>query len=113
VTEKLRPGGLRVTRYDDTHIVGVIDAEKSGTLFLSVPYDRRWRILVDGAERETAPTMGAFTGVELEAGQHTVELVFRPGIAPLAGVVLSAAAAGVVMAVSSEMYKKRKVLILE
>ncbi|MDR1330449.1 MAG: YfhO family protein [Oscillospiraceae bacterium] len=97
VVDKLRSGTLLVSEYDDTHISGVVDAEKNGTLLLTIPYDERWHIRIDGEERETTPVMGAFTGVELEAGRHTVELVFRPGPAPVAGVLVSVV--GVVMVV--------------
>lgn len=57
---------------------GTIDAGEGGTLFLTIPYDEGWTVTVDGKEAITRPVWKAFTGVELKAGTHTVELRYYP-----------------------------------
>ena len=59
---------------------GTIDAGEGGTLFLTIPYDEGWTVMVDGKEAITRPVWKAFTGVELTAGTHTVELRYYPQI---------------------------------
>lgn len=87
----LREGGLRVTAQSSAHLEGTVNAAKDGTLFLSIPYDQGWTVKVDGKKAETFPIAkakkepgqkekndGALLGVVVPAGQHTVELTFRP-----------------------------------
>lgn len=87
----LREGGLQITSQSSTHLEGTVQAAQAGTLFLSIPYDQGWTVKVDGKPAETFPIAraeaepdekekndGALLGVVMPAGEHTVELTFRP-----------------------------------
>jgi hypothetical protein len=57
----------------------------------SVYQDGGWRLLVDGQPRETVLTNGPFVGSWLPAGEHRVDLLYRPP-AFVAGMALAALA---------------------
>ncbi len=86
VMEALSPSGLRLTRADVTRLRGEISAEKTGILFLSVPYDEGWTVRVDSEKAELLPVGEGLTGIRLEAGDHAISMDycpkgFKPGLA--------------------------------
>ena len=60
------------------HISGKIQSQSAGILVLSMPYSDGWSCLVDGKEHPTILANHAFLGIELEPGQHEIELTFFP-----------------------------------
>ncbi len=70
--------GLNVTKYTSTKIEGNIDVGSSGTLLTSIPYEKGWKLYVDGKRTETSMAMNAFLTAKLEAGHHDIELVYCP-----------------------------------
>lgn len=76
--EKLKSEMLNVTEYSDTKIEGTVTAEKDGTLFTSIPYEKGWRAYVDGKRVEVNSINEAFCSIDMTAGQHTVEFKYIP-----------------------------------
>lgn len=67
---------------------GEINVPEKRYLQLSVPYSSGWRAYVDGKETETYAANVMFLGMDIPAGNHTVEIRYRtPGL--VAGVILS------------------------
>lgn len=66
----------------------------------SVYQDGGWRLLVDGESQPTLPVNGPFVAARLPAGEHAVELVYRPGgfLAGALGAALALTAALVLWA---------------
>ena len=58
---------------------------------LTIPYDEGWKVYVDGEEAETFEVLGALTAVELDAGEHTIELEYSPSCVKY-GMLISASA---------------------
>ena len=87
--ETLSESTLDVTSASSpVHLSGTITARDEGILLLSIPYDKGWRIRVDGQEEETFILGEALTGIHLEGGFHTLTLDYRPqGFLP--GVIVS------------------------
>ncbi len=91
----LRQGGMTVTAHRAGKLTGTLTANQPGTLFLSIPYDKGWRVTVDGKPAATYPiaattdgTDGAFLGVEMGVGRHTVQMTYHaPGFS--LGLILS------------------------
>lgn len=111
----LRQGGLTVTASRSGRLTGTLTAKQAGTLFLSVPYDKGWQVTVDGTPAKTYPIAatedksdGAFLGVEMGVGRHTVTLTYRaPGFA--LGLVLSGVSLlGLAAALLVPMLKKKE-----
>jgi len=95
----LREGGMTVTHQTKSSLSGTVTAQKDGTLFFSIPYDKGWQVLVDGKPAETFPIDnnretewneetgesyetggddGALLGAMIPAGTHQVEVRFTP-----------------------------------
>lgn len=76
--KKLENNRLKVSTLHDNYIKGTVNAENDGMLYLSIPYTKGWKVYIDGKEQETYVADIAFTGVDIEKGDHTVELKYRP-----------------------------------
>ncbi len=79
VYDELSAGGLRIDRFTDTEIHGMITADtEHPVLFTSIPYDQGWQIYIDGQETECYPVIdGAFLACNIAAGTHEIEIVYR------------------------------------
>lgn len=90
--KNLKQGQMNVEYYDDTHIKGAVTAKQDQVMYFSIPYDKGWRISVDGkpiSDDAYLAVGGAYLGCEIPEGEHTVELEFHQrGLA--AGVTVSA-----------------------
>ena len=76
---KLEQNRFTVDTKENNYIAGNIDTENGGLLYLSVLYNDGWKIFVDGKQVEDVYlTDIAFTGIEVPAGKHRVELKYRP-----------------------------------
>lgn len=80
VYQKLLPGAAKNVRRKGTKIDFDIEvSEGYQTLFLSIPYDEGWHILVDGSETEIAKLINeTFLGAGLPVGEHHISLYYDP-----------------------------------
>ena len=70
---------LKVTEFDDTYVKGTIHAGEGGVLVTSIPYDKGWKVYVDGQEKRTDNLVGdAMIAIPLSEGEHEREMKFRP-----------------------------------
>ena len=76
---ELSQHGLYDVHATDTSLSGTIDADRAGTVFLSVPAIKGWGdVKVDG--KQVSPTIlaSAFLGIPVTAGHHTITMSFSP-----------------------------------
>lgn len=59
-------------------VTGNIDTDRSGTLLLTVPYDKGWSIYVDGVSATPKLIGETFMGLHLEKGTHAIKMVYTP-----------------------------------
>ncbi len=76
--EAWRKGGLNVSAYSDSWVMGTVVAEKAGQLFLTIPYDASWEAKVDGESIKPTHVANGFMAVAVPEGEHTIELRFVP-----------------------------------
>ena len=81
--------GLEITSCKDGKIEGRISAdEKNNLMFTTIPYENGWKAYVDGKQKEIIPAQNTFIAVPVDAGEHTVKLIYHvPGLR--LGIVLS------------------------
>ena len=80
-----------------------------GWMFFSVPYSKGWRAEVDGQPVPIVRANGSFMAIELEAGEHTVSLVYEtPYFALGAWVSLGACAALAALIVVYAVFAARR-----
>jgi hypothetical protein len=82
---------------DRLRVAARLDAP--GHLLVVEGYDRGWHALVDGAPRPVLRANAAFRAVALPAGDHVVDLVYRPR-SVWVGAAVSLAAAAAFLAVA-------------
>lgn len=86
---------------------GTIDAGEGGTLFLTSRMTRAGRSRWMEKKLSRVPVWKAFTGVELKAGTHTVELRYYPqGLHE--GLLISGGALFVLAVIVASMYIRKK-----
>lgn len=76
--EKLQSGGLQVTEFSNSKIVGTVNAAHKGVMMTSIPYDRGWSVYVDGKEVPSYAISNALLAFDISEGAHTVELRYWP-----------------------------------
>lgn len=69
-----------IEEFQDGYVRAEIDvAEDRDILFLSIPYDKGWELLVDGSRQELLGLLdGAFLGARLSPGTHELILRYIP-----------------------------------
>lgn len=99
---------MKVEDFTDTSIRGSITADEDGVLVLSVPYEKGWRMKIDGEEREIGELVGdCLISTALDAGEHEIEISFRPpGF--LAGVICTLLSLGIMILISWYNRSRRK-----
>lgn len=86
----LRAESLTDATVDVDRIAGAITTTGERVLAFAVPYSAGWQICVDGERTPALKVNDLLLGVQLDAGEHRVELTYHsPGFAP--GLVLCAA----------------------
>ena len=91
-------GTSRILALEPDHIRLETDASEAGYAVLVDGYDPGWKATVDGRRAPVLRANVAFRAVEVPAGSHTVELLYRPA-AFLTGLAISVAALLVAVAV--------------
>lgn len=92
---------------EDNVIQGTIHVKKDGWFITSIPYDKHFKIYIDGKETEIQKVNTAFLGCKIESGNHEVKINYHaPGTTT--GKVLSLIGiAGFVLVLVQEKRKQK------
>ena len=92
---------------EDNVIQGTIHVRKDGWFITSIPYDKHFKIYIDGKETEIQKVNTAFLGCKIESGNHEVKIIYHaPGTTT--GKVLSLIGiAGFVLVLVQEKRKQK------
>ena len=92
---------------EDNVIQGTIHVKKDGWFITSIPYDKHFKIYIDGKETEIQKVNTAFLGCKIESGNHEVKIIYHaPGT--ITGKVLSLIGiAGFVLVLVQEKRKQK------
>ena len=91
---------------EDNVIQGTIRVKKDGWFITSIPYDKHFKIYIDGKETEIQKVNTAFLGCKIESGNHELKIIYHaPGTT---GKVLSLIGiAGFVLVLVQEKRKQK------
>lgn len=65
---------------EDNVIQGTIRVKKDGWFITSIPYDKHFKIYIDGKETEIQKVNTAFLGCKIESGNHELKIIYHaPG----------------------------------
>ncbi len=75
--------------FTDSHLTGTIStSDADQTVFTTIPYDKGWKIFVDGVEVETYEVLDALIAFDIsEAGDHTLEMKYAPAVYRLGAII--------------------------
>lgn len=92
---------------EDNVIQGTIHVKKDGWFITSIPYDKHFKIYIDGKETEIQKVNTAFLGCKIESGNHELKIIYHaPGTTT--GKVLSLIGiAGFVLVLVQEKRKQK------
>ena len=74
----LKKDSFNIQLFSENLIRGKIKADNKKILFFSIPFDKGWKIKLDGKEIKPFVANIGFTGIQIDKGEHTVELSFLP-----------------------------------
>ena len=65
---------------EDNVIQGTIHVKKDGWFITSIPYDKHFKMFIDGKETKIQKVNTAFLGCKIESGNHEVKIIYHaPG----------------------------------
>lgn len=77
--EKIRSGGADLVKITSSHLKGSVTVPENSThIMFSIPYEKDWKIEIDGKKAETKEVLGALMAVEAKPGRHTIEMRYIP-----------------------------------
>ena len=76
--EKIRAKSFNMQSFSDTRVSGTVDAPEDGYMIMTVPYDKGWKVKVDGAEAETQALDNCLLAFKMSKGTHSIEMNFLP-----------------------------------
>lgn len=88
-TEQLQDCVMQVESWKASDIQGTVTLESDGILMLSIPHVSGWKLYVDGEQKEIVPVDIGFSGTDLNAGEHEIQMVYAPPLLPF-GIALTA-----------------------
>ena len=96
---------------EDNVIQGTIRVKKDGWFITSIPYDKHFKIYIDGKETEIQKVNTAFLGCKIESGNHELKIIYHaPGTTT--GKILSLLGmAGFLLLLVREKRKERRKFI--
>ncbi len=72
------PSSVELDRIDARHLRATTGSDRPGILSVGSQYDSGWKVTIDGEEASAFPADGFLLAVEVPAGEHLVELRYRP-----------------------------------
>lgn len=91
--------------WESDFISGNITMENAGRLILSVPYEDGWHVKINGVETEGQLFGGCLAAFDLEPGEYTIEMKYRP-VGAVAGMIVSAVS--IAMFAGIMLWRRRK-----
>jgi len=108
VTKKLSLREASSIKLENGHVAIEIDASKGENLYLSIPYDTGWKVMLNGKEIETEMFGDCMYSIPLEEGKNIIEMTYSVKYATV-GVVITIFAVAILAFV---YYKEKKGKIL-
>ncbi|NHM30005.1 YfhO family protein [Neobacillus terrae] len=103
----LKENSLHINRYTNSSIDGEINLSKKKMLFVSIPYDKGWRVKIDNKAVPTLKVNEGFVGVMVPKGKHHVELEYHQPFLR-AGLIISILSWGLLLSlIANRLFKKR------
>jgi uncharacterized membrane protein YfhO len=74
----LGENSLENVSMDSTHLTGSLTLESPGRLIMSIPYEKGWKITVNGERVEPQTFGGSLIALDLDAGEYDISMKYVP-----------------------------------
>lgn len=111
--EKLKNGQIEYAKFDETIIEGNFVAEENEILFTTIPYDKNWKIQLDGEDVSPDDIIiisDALIGIKAEAGTHEIRFEYKISAS---GILFTISGGFALLLILFSILKKRKLLIFK
>ena len=71
-----------------SHVVGQVEVAKDATVVFSIPYDKGWKVKIDGKKITCKPSLSILESVDVSAGVHSIDMYYIPN-GLILGIILS------------------------
>ncbi len=105
--DRLVASTLELTSFENTRIEGVIQCDRNGILYTSIPQDGNWTAYVDGKPAQIVLIGDVMVGLMLSEGAHTIEFQYHNAAFSL-GWKISLACAAVFVGLYISIYKPKR-----
>lgn len=109
---KLQKNMLTNIKIDKNVLTAKINSNKSGILFLSIPYDDNFKIYVDGKETEYYSLLDkSFIGLDIDKGKHNIKVEYVDknlkwyALATILSIILTIV---IYITINKKIYKKQE-----
>ena len=68
---------MELIDFENTFVEGIINCDRDGLLYTSIPQNGNWSVKVDGREAPITLIGDAMVGVQLTEGSHTVSFRYH------------------------------------
>lgn len=75
--EVLNASTMTLTKFRSTRVEGIIECDRDGLLYTSIPQNGNWQAIVDGKPVETTLVGDCMLSLPLTAGSQSITLVYR------------------------------------
>lgn len=75
---RLKENEITIDKLSESHITMTTNAVESNILFTSIPYEKGWRVTINGEKVQPIKTLDSLMAFELGNGQQNIELRFIP-----------------------------------
>ncbi len=89
IIDGIKNNSINITECKDGYVYAEYVANGNETLFLSIPYDEQWQVIVNGKKIDTVKNAYGFMTFSVEKGENTIELTYS-AMGKYGGIVLSA-----------------------
>ena len=111
LAQRMQENAWELTSAKGNQLNGTINAQEDKTLFFSIPYDKGWKVKIDGKAVKTKTLGKAFLTVKVPEGKHEVTLTYvSPGFKE--GAVLSIVGF-VIFLLILYLFRKKKISNIE
>lgn len=79
-TEKIRENAVKINQISSSRLNGIVSVRNDGqqVLLFSIPYDRGWRVYLNGEKVTPKEYFGALMGIEIEKGEYRIDMIYKP-----------------------------------
>jgi len=102
---------LELTSFENTRVEGVIQCDRDGLLYASIPQNGNWTVYVDGRETPIHLVGNCMVAVEVTEGEHSVVYEYRNSAFSLGWKISAACAAVLVWLIAANYRPKGKRLV--